>query len=348
MNNKLVKTLMISFVLVFSMFFIDLDNAKAESTQGQAFCTYYLNDKNAKLYEKKTVKRKGENVVQFNKKDWEKDFQITINIWGTFEDGVAYPDTFKYTADCHMWGKNGWEKGSCLLPEADHVDKTKFSNKDTANVSTNSGNSLTQRGPLNTSGAATTLLCPKLYLNGVIKTNGKYYLDFSANSNTTPRYKKQGTLTGISPNSDQSSAVNDISIPLEQAKLDKAQGKANENKDTSSLEGIDTTGGVTSKELSCQTLDPDGKGFINELVNIFTIMQVAAIILLILLSIWDFTQAVTSSEDDRLKKASKRFVHRLIAAAILLLLPVIIKMILQILIISGVEQIGDFCIDQFL
>ena len=64
--------------------------------------------------------------------------------------------------------------------------------------------------------------------------------------------------------------------------------------------------------------------------NILKWMKYIAPVLVIILGILDFIKALASSDDDAMKKAQKRFITRLIAAALLFLLPLIVDYILRI------------------
>ena len=66
------------------------------------------------------------------------------------------------------------------------------------------------------------------------------------------------------------------------------------------------------------------------LKNLFTIIQVIGILLLIVLTLIEFVKALTASSEDGLKGAFKSTIKRIIAAVILLLLPMIIIFIIDI------------------
>ena len=70
--------------------------------------------------------------------------------------------------------------------------------------------------------------------------------------------------------------------------------------------------------------------------NELSFWKYIAIILLFVLTIVDFTKAVSSNKDD-FKKATQKAIKRFIIAAIIFLLPIIIKFILTIL---GVYSAG--------
>lgn len=87
----------------------------------------------------------------------------------------------------------------------------------------------------------------------------------------------------------------------------------------------------------CSMIHPD---VIKILKNIFRLIQIAGPILAIVLGMADFVGAVLSGEADAMKKASKKFITRLIAAALLFLIPVLLEFLLQF-----IEYQDSMCID---
>lgn len=72
------------------------------------------------------------------------------------------------------------------------------------------------------------------------------------------------------------------------------------------------------------------------LQKIFNIIKIAGPLLVMGLGIYDYIQAIYSSDDDALKKANKKFMKRVIAACVLFLLPYLLEMILGL-----VDKFGD-------
>ena len=63
--------------------------------------------------------------------------------------------------------------------------------------------------------------------------------------------------------------------------------------------------------------------------NIIKWIKYVLPVLVIVLSIIDFIKAIGSDKDDEMKKAQSNFVKRLIGAALLFLVPLIIELILE-------------------
>lgn len=79
--------------------------------------------------------------------------------------------------------------------------------------------------------------------------------------------------------------------------------------------------------VTCETL---GK-LRDKLQTYFTIIKVLTPVLIIGLSVVDFVQATTSSDDDAFKKAKDKFVKRLIIGVIIFLLPYLVDIVLQLI-----------------
>ncbi len=75
---------------------------------------------------------------------------------------------------------------------------------------------------------------------------------------------------------------------------------------------------------------PLGSGLIAFVYNILKWMKYIAPVLVIILGILDFIKALAASDDDAMKKAQKKFIIRLVAAALLFLLPLIIDYVLGV------------------
>ena len=72
----------------------------------------------------------------------------------------------------------------------------------------------------------------------------------------------------------------------------------------------------------------------------YLVMQFSAIILTIILGSLDFGRALSSSDQDLLKKASKKFVKRVIATVVIVALPFIIDPIVEVALGSGYDTCG--------
>lgn len=82
-----------------------------------------------------------------------------------------------------------------------------------------------------------------------------------------------------------------------------------------------------------------GNEVIEFLRGVFRLIQIVGPLLAIVFGMVDFVGAVMSPEDGAMKKASKKFITRLIAAACLFLIPVILEFLLQF-----IEDSNGVCI----
>jgi len=93
-----------------------------------------------------------------------------------------------------------------------------------------------------------------------------------------------------------------------------------------------------SEALECEDMLDGGLDEI--LDSAYLIMQVAAIALTVVMGMLDFGKAISSSDQDLLKKASKKFVKRLIAMVVIIILPYIIDPIVEVALGSGYDTCG--------
>ena len=93
-----------------------------------------------------------------------------------------------------------------------------------------------------------------------------------------------------------------------------------------------------SEALECEDMLDGGLDEI--LDSAYLIMQVAAIALTVVMGMIDFGKAISSSDQDLLKKASKKFVKRLIAMVVIIILPYIIDPIVEVALGSGYDTCG--------
>ena len=77
------------------------------------------------------------------------------------------------------------------------------------------------------------------------------------------------------------------------------------------------------------------------IVDLFDIVKWIALALAIVLGMLDFFKAITGGKDDALSKAAKQFAKRLVAVAVLFILPLLLEWILEI---SGIDH-GGTCLD---
>ena len=94
--------------------------------------------------------------------------------------------------------------------------------------------------------------------------------------------------------------------------------------------------GVTPDTVACGSL---GAKIVKWMYRIIRIVRYVVPIILILLSILEFVKAL--SDEDKMKDATKHFVHRLIAAALIFIIPFILDFLLKIFSIPGLNN--PFC-----
>lgn len=95
---------------------------------------------------------------------------------------------------------------------------------------------------------------------------------------------------------------------------------------------------VEATEASCNTLL--GTTIISYLKTGFTIIQIVGVLLAIILGMTDFMGAILAGDADSNKKAVKKLIVRVAMAAVLLIVPAILKFILTTF---GVSD-GEICI----
>lgn len=93
---------------------------------------------------------------------------------------------------------------------------------------------------------------------------------------------------------------------------------------------------------SCNSL---GSKVMNWIYRAIKIVRYAVPALLIILSILDWIKAIASESDDEMKKVTTRFMKRLIAAALIFLIPFVLDFILRMFSIPGFNADNPFCTD---
>lgn len=88
-----------------------------------------------------------------------------------------------------------------------------------------------------------------------------------------------------------------------------------------------------------------GNKVVNWIFRIIRIVRYGIPALLIILSILDFIKAIASESDDEMKKVTTRFTKRLIAAALIFIIPFILDFILKMFNIPGLNAENPFCAD---
>lgn len=87
-----------------------------------------------------------------------------------------------------------------------------------------------------------------------------------------------------------------------------------------------------------------GNDMINWIIKIFKYVRYGLPAILIILSVMDFIKAITQEDDSKMKDAQKRFIHRLIAIALLFVIPFLLNFVLRIFNIPGLDAKNPFCI----
>ena len=87
-----------------------------------------------------------------------------------------------------------------------------------------------------------------------------------------------------------------------------------------------------------------GNDMINWIIKIFKYVRYGLPAILIILSVMDFIKAITQEDDSKMKEAQKRFIHRLIAIALLFVIPFLLNFVLRIFNIPGLDAKNPFCI----
>ena len=113
-------------------------------------------------------------------------------------------------------------------------------------------------------------------------------------------------------------------------------------KATATTEALDSYKPVDSNagEISCNDIFGD-KGtegtLMNILYQVYKVMRVAGVVLLVFLSMVDFTKAVASSDADKLKSVSNKFIKRLVILIAFFLIPAFISFIFDIVFGNGMS-----------
>lgn len=98
-----------------------------------------------------------------------------------------------------------------------------------------------------------------------------------------------------------------------------------------------------------------GKGAITDIPTkipeltstMFTIVQVAVPIILVIMGSLDLFKGITSGKEDEMKKGRQMFIKRLVIGAIIFLVVIIVKLIISVVADTGVDNMID-CIDCFI
>lgn len=126
------------------------------------------------------------------------------------------------------------------------------------------------------------------------------------------------------------------------------------------VEGSGNAAKVPACQKACTALEddvaelctlPEPSGFcgslseeiVNYIFKLFGFARYIVPVILIILSIIDYIKAIASDSEDEMKKVSGRFAKRLLAAALIFIIPLIIDFILGIFNIPGLTADRPFC-----
>lgn len=96
-----------------------------------------------------------------------------------------------------------------------------------------------------------------------------------------------------------------------------------------------------SSTKQCNSIGDRTLAWIFKIINM---IRYLVPILLIILGILDFIKSIASDDDGEIKKAGSRFVRRLIAAALVFIVPLILQFVLNIFSIPGLDPNNPFCV----
>lgn len=147
-----------------------------------------------------------------------------------------------------------------------------------------------------------------------------------------------GTNMQILGMQDDGTVNNDEVNSIVHDQIEQNQESENRANGISNIEGIVNWGTNVETNGGEYSLDEvgDACGFIDtalrDLLNtLFWIISVAGIVLLIIMTAISFVKAITGSDDEKLRDAFKHLIIRAIAVVVLLLLPVILTAIIDII-----------------
>lgn len=342
MNKNIFKTLFVSFIVLFSALFINIDGVKAEDDywtkpvtngDGKGYATCYYQWDESMVDNGAEINYSGSDMVSLGTKY--RPYKLGVTVYKG-NDGNIY----------------GWADVGCGEKEGNSFTKqtTGHCNIDNYNYYFNNMKNFTNYF-IDSNGNWT---CPdKIYLN---KDN--------QNDNMSLFFSKDYCASSNSPwgcTATKSLSQNASSQSGQPGRLVVRNYKT-QNKDTESqtvtdqlnsiTEGnsdwtkiwnwgkIANEGEYTSDDVgtTCNSVSEIGE-FLN---NLLWIINIIAIIILIIMTAADFIKAIVGSEDDTLKKAFKNFVIRAIIIVILFLLPLILGAIIRMMNNeTGTVEIGE-------
>lgn len=341
MKNRKINCLVMFLILFVSLFFINIDGVKADTIEGgnglgYSQCSY--------KWQVTTSVPVGDDFY-----DGYDHYRLTVKLWNSTSDGKHWVNwnhkltraTFYYDVQKVLRHQGDKEHENEYVGEKYNINV--FDNLTSNNYTMHSCQSF---------------VCYKKSF-GSEKYKWRFPSSYELeNKKCMEGFSKADKSSGKVSNTTVSDGVirdNSLSEQLTK-KYSESLGSENVRQESDGVAsggstGLDSTNidfsGGEEKVSSCEMLGGENSEFLKSLRNIFTTMQVAGIVLCVILCIWDAVTSLVSGEQDRVSKLFNRIVKRLIAVAILLILPVLIGFILDILELAGVEDIGGICIDQF-
>lgn len=306
MNSKLVKTLCISFIMFFSVFFINIDNAEAKNDNGYAKCWYKI--------DKKYIKDKYDKAS-----------------YGSLYILLHVKNRSTLISGCYMGSPNSAYTGFCnigtLDRKVDLIENIHRKNSDKYKCPSQiyvysayekdfwGKISYTHEGLLNLTVSPILELKENLYASTATLTE-HYELQDEENSEHNVDEADDNAILGDASDFKDATPA-DTNKPAEEQDV------------TSIIKwGTDSKGtGASYQYGNCDIIPENIRNFLS---SFFTIISIIGIILLVVMSAIEFIKAVTGSDEDGLKGAIKHTFIRIICAIILLLLPMLITWILNI------------------
>ncbi len=325
MKNNISKTLVICFVLFFSALFINTDQALANNIaevangKGYADCQYEVE-----------FTPSNATTAQL------KPFIIRIT---AFQNKNGNYDAYVITACGNTETRNGNSKttlseSQCSIKNFNDLFYNSAKNK---SHFTTGGSGLTNSDPLNPSNSI-TWKCPTIYAYASGKNDISNEIELSFESKSKP-WKKMKKTVNVCPSSGTptshegdydghtaKSADELIEENREEAGLTadndikKIKTWGSNNKNNVGEYGIQEVGDV------CGPIN----SYLGELITTFLwIIDIIGIILLIIMTMVNFIQAITGMDDEKLRNTFKYLRNRIVVVIVLLLLPVLVGWIIN-------------------
>jgi len=317
MNKNILKVLCISFIMLFSAFFINIDGVMADSNDNGIRCRY-IKENNGNASWKDENQEMAQRLildVYYGKGD-SNDYNIKVSC--TRYNGLR-TDT-----NCVNTQK--------LKKASDY--KLSFVNEDG-----------TYKCPPTIYGYYGNTSKPFELSAGLVQGSINQHWNYKAEFERSCGANK--SLNGCENQTDND-AFDENSDNKQQESLDGtgSERKEDQKKDQENdLSGIIHWGNKAHEGEykhnkvgdDCSSINPIAES----LSKILWIVDIIAIIILIIMTSVDLIKAITGSEEDNLKTAFKHMVTRIIIIFILFLLPVILGMIINVLKNEGTIQIGE-------